>query len=95
MAVMAVIFVFSPEPLDLTCVSSLAAGLKSRGLLTSPIQVLGSMRWNLPVLNVVLSAFGLHKCVDTSFGHMQVEDELNWFLSQAGQPGLEPGGLAH
>ena len=53
------------------------------------------MRWNLPVLDVVLSAFGLHKCVDTSFGHMQVEDELNWFLSQAGQPGLEPGGLAH
>ena len=50
---------------------------------------------SLSVLDTLHSAFGLHKCVDTSFMHMQVEDELIWLLSQAERLGMVPGDLAH
>ena len=50
---------------------------------------------SLPVLNVVVSAFGLHICVDTSFLCMAVEDEVFWPHCQAGRLGVEPGDLAH
>ena len=37
----------------------------------------GSMMWQgLPVFCMIVSAFGLHNCVDTSLRHMQVEDEV-------------------
>ena len=49
---------------------------------------------SLSVLDVVHSAFGLHKCVDTSLRHMQVEDELIWPFCQVGRPRVEPGDLA-
>ena len=52
----------------------------------------GSMMWQgLPVLCMMVSAFGLHNCVDTSLRHMQVEDEVKWPLCQAGRPGGEAG----
>ena len=44
----------------------------------------GSMMWQgLLVLCMMVSAFGLHNCVDTSLRCMQVEDDVFWQLCQA------------
>ena len=84
-----------PSTVDLTLCFFLSRRIEVTRIADFTNPSAGSMMWQgLPVLDMLHSAFGLHKCVDTSMLCMQVEDGAIWTQCHAGRLGVEPGGLA-